>query len=48
MTNMQNAEKNIDDNLAELDKKYQQSRQEQITDELIDVISGVTALEKKK
>lgn len=48
MTNMQNAEQNIDDNLAELNQAYQQQRQEQITDELIDVISGVEAMKKKK
>ena len=48
MTNMQNAEKNIDENLAELDKMYQQQRQEQITDELIDVISGAASLQKKR
>ncbi len=46
MTNMQNAEKNIDENLAELDKQYQQKRQEQITEELIDVVSGAAALKK--
>lgn len=48
MTNMQNAEKNIDDNLEKLNQSYQQQRQEQITDELIDVISGVEAMKKKK
>mgnify|MGYP002626683521 CR=1 FL=1 len=48
MTNMQNAEQNIDENLAELNQSYQQQRQEQITDELIDVISGVEAMKKKK
>ena len=47
MTNMQNAEKNIDENLALLDQKYQQQRQEQITDELIDIISGAEAMKKK-
>jgi F-type H+-transporting ATPase subunit gamma len=47
MTNMQNAEKNIDENLAILDQKYQQKRQEQITDELIDIISGAEAIKKK-
>lgn len=48
MTNMQNAEKNIDENLAVLNQEYQQQRQEEITDELIDVISGVEALKEKK
>lgn len=47
MTNMQNAEKNIDENLAELNLQYQQQRQEDITEELIDVISGAEALRKK-
>ena len=46
MTNMQNAEQNIDENLAELDKIYQQQRQEEITDELIDVVSGFEAMKK--
>ncbi|MBR2136770.1 MAG: F0F1 ATP synthase subunit gamma [Alphaproteobacteria bacterium] len=44
MTNMQNAEKNIDENLAALDLEFQQKRQEMITDELIDVISASEAL----
>lgn len=44
MTNMQNAEKNIDENLAALDLEYQRERQENITDELIDVISGAEAM----
>jgi F-type H+-transporting ATPase subunit gamma len=47
MTNMQNAEKNIDENLEQLNLAYQQQRQEEITDELIDVVSGAEALKKK-
>ena len=47
MTNMQNAEKNIDENLEELNLEYQQQRQEDITDELIDVISGAEAMKDK-
>lgn len=47
MTNMQNAEKNIDENLEELNLIYQQQRQEEITDELIDVISGAEAVRQK-
>lgn len=47
MTNMQNAEKNIDENLEALNLEYQQQRQENITDELIDVISGSEAVKKK-
>ncbi len=46
MTNMQNAEKNIDENLAIMNLEYQQQRQEEITDELIDVISGAEAMRK--
>lgn len=44
MTNMQNAEKNIDDNLEELNLTFQQMRQEQITGELIDVVAGYQAV----
>ena len=47
MTNMQNAEKNIDENLEELNLEYQQQRQADITDELIDVISGAEAMKDK-
>lgn len=46
MTNMQNAEKNIDENLEEMNLIYQQQRQEEITSELIDVISGANAMEE--
>lgn len=48
MTNMQNAEKNIDENLGELNLEYQQQRQESITDELIDVVSGAEAMRGRK
>lgn len=44
MTNMQNAEKNIDESLESMNLEYQQKRQENITDELIDVISGAEAM----
>ena len=44
MTNMQNAEKNIDESLEQMNLEYQQERQENITDELIDVISGAEAV----
>ena len=44
MTNMQNAEKNIDDNLEKMNLEFQQQRQEEITGELIDVISGANAV----
>lgn len=46
MTNMQNAEKNIDENLEEMNLIYQQQRQEEITSELIDIISGANAMEE--
>ncbi len=45
MTNMQNAEKNIDESLELMNLEYQQKRQESITDELIDVISGAEAMQ---
>lgn len=48
MTNMQNAEKNIDDNLEEMNLVYQQQRQEEITNELIDVISGANAMQDEE
>ena len=48
MNHMQQAEKNIEEKLLELNLQYQQARQNQITDELIDIVSGATALIKKK
>ncbi len=47
MINMQNAEKNIDERLYEMNLKYQQKRQENITDELIDIVSASQAMRKK-
>ena len=44
MTNMQAAEKNIDENLAQMNLEYQQQRQEQITGELIDIVAGYQAM----
>lgn len=44
MTNMQNAEKNIYENLEKLNIRYQQQRQEEITSELIDIVSGSEAM----
>lgn len=41
---MQAAEKNIDDNLEKMNLEYQQMRQENITTELLDVVSGAEAL----
>ena len=48
MVNMQNAEKNIDESLSKLNQEYQQKRQDAITEELIDVVSGSEAIHKKK
>ncbi len=48
MINMQNAEKNIDESLEQMNLEYQQKRQEAITEELIDVVSGSEALQRKK
>ena len=47
MMNMQQAEKNIDESLAEMNLTYQQLRQTGITDELIDIVSGAESLKKK-
>ncbi len=44
MTNMQTAEKNIDENLEEMNLAFQQQRQEAITGELIDIIAGYQAI----
>ena len=48
MVHMQQAEKNIDERLNELRLIYQQTRQNQITDELIDIVSGAQAINKMK
>ena len=48
MNQMQQAEKNIEEKLTSLNLQYQQARQNQITDELIDIVSGATAINKKK
>lgn len=47
LENMQAAEKNIDENLEKMNLEFQQMRQEAITSELLDVISGAEALRKK-
>lgn len=44
MLHMQQAEKNIEKKLAQLDLIYQQERQNQITNELIDIVSGAQAM----
>jgi F-type H+-transporting ATPase subunit gamma len=43
MVTMQNAKKNIDERLGEMQVEYQTRRQDDITSELIDVISGFGA-----
>ena len=42
------AEKNIDENLEAMNLEYQQMRQENITTELLDVVSGAEALRMQK
>lgn len=44
MINMQQAEKNIDKSLEDMNLTYQQARQTDITDELIDIVSGAEAM----
>lgn len=48
MLTMQNAEKNIDEHLEEMNLDYQQRRQTEITNELLDVVSGAEVLNQKK
>lgn len=48
MINMQQAEKNIEEKLEEMNLIYAQNRQTEITDELIDIISGANSLTQKK
>lgn len=48
MVNMQQAEKNIDETLEQMNLEYQQARQTNITDELIDIVSGAESIKKKK
>lgn len=48
MVNMQQAEKNIDKSLEDMNLFYQQARQTEITDELIDIVSGAEAMKPKK
>lgn len=43
---MQAAEKNIDELLEELNTQYQQARQTEITDELLDIVAGFRTLRK--
>ena len=48
MISMQNAEKNIDEHLEEMNLDYQQRRQTEITNELLDVVVGAEVLKTKK
>ena len=48
MIHMQEAEKNIDESLEKFQLEYQQMRQAQITDELIDIVSGAEEMNKQK
>ncbi|MBP5344304.1 MAG: F0F1 ATP synthase subunit gamma [Alphaproteobacteria bacterium] len=48
MLHMQEAERNIDDSLSAFNLEYQQLRQNQITDELIDIVSGSEQINKQK
>jgi F-type H+-transporting ATPase subunit gamma len=46
LASMQRAEKNIDDMLVDLNRRFHRKRQEQIDEELFDLISGYEALSK--
>lgn len=48
MISMQNAEKNIDEHLEVMKLEYQQRRQTEITNELLDVVIGAEVLNSKK
>ena len=48
LTSMQGAERNIDGRLTELSGQYHQQRQQQITEELLDVIAGFEVIKGKK
>ncbi len=48
MIHMQEAEQNIEDSLEEFNLEYQQMRQTQITDELIDIVSSTEEMNKQK
>lgn len=48
MIHMQEAEQNIQKSLEEFNLEYQQLRQTQITDELIDIVSGAEEMNKQK
>lgn len=48
LASMQGAEKNIRDKIVELKSQYHQERQNAITEELLDIVSGFNALEGGK
>ena len=48
LASMQGAEKNIRDNLAELNTRYHQQRQMKITEELLDIVAGFEALRESE
>jgi F-type H+-transporting ATPase subunit gamma len=48
LASMQIAQKNIEERLEELNREYQQIRQTDITNELLDIVSGFEALKKEK
>lgn len=48
LASMESAEKSIEERLDELDSKYRRERQNSITEELNDVISGFKAIKKSK
>ncbi|MBW1916833.1 MAG: F0F1 ATP synthase subunit gamma [Deltaproteobacteria bacterium] len=48
LVSMQGAERNIEERLAELTTQFHRQRQMSITEELLDIVSGFTALSSKK
>jgi len=46
LSSMQSAENNIEERLGELEQKYNQQRQQEITAELLDIVGGYTTLEE--
>lgn len=48
VASMQNAESNIEERLTELERAYQRQRQNQITAELLDIVSGYDAVMNKQ
>jgi F-type H+-transporting ATPase subunit gamma len=44
---MQNAEKNIEEQMQDLHAQFHRTRQMTITEELLDIVSGFEALQKE-